>query len=450
MIGDYETLEQKIKDKSAVIGVIGLGYVGLPLAVTFAEAGFEVIGFDSDSSRVRKVNSGESYTVDVSSERLGKTKLLATEAVSALNQVDIALICVPTPFTEAKNPDLQYVRLAGQSIRSTMCKPILVVLESTTYPGSTRADLLPILEDSGNILGDSGKRKLDKDFFLAFSPEMIDPGNKTFNTANTLKAVGGITPKSTYLACLLYDQICSCVIPVSSPEVAELIKVFTNTFRSVNIALVNEMAQLCCRMGVSIWEVIDTAAKKQFGYTPFYPSSGTGGHCIGKDPYYLSHKAMELGFHTRFIELATGINEQMPEYVLGEIMKFLNSRGVVLQGASILVLGVAFKRDIADTRESTSVKLIELMLGQGANVSYNDPLVPELAIFTKGRKVQRWLKSVSLDLMQQFDCVVIATDHSRYLPEEIVRQSKRVYDTRGLTRHIKGAGNVARLGEPLW
>lgn len=431
-------LEQKIRDKSAVIGVIGLGYVGLPLAVTFAEAGFRVIGFDSNADRVRMVNAHKSYTVDVVSERLERLSLQATGDMTHLREVDVVLICVPTPFTEAKNPDLQYVREAGNAIVLRAPQTLLIVLESTTYPGSTRKDLLPLFENDG--------RGLDTDFFLAFSPEMIDPGNKTFNTANTLKAVGGVTPKSTELACLLYSQICSCVVPVSSPEVAELVKVFSNTFRSVNIALVNELAQLCSRMGVSVWEVIDTAAKKQFGYMPFYPGL-VSGHCIPKDPYYLSHKAMELDFHAKFIELAASINEDMPHRVLNDVWRLLNHRGKTLKDSHILVLGVAFKKDIADTRDSGSVKLLKMLSQYGALVYYNDPYVPEIAIqLTSG---EAKLLSVPMTPLSRFDCVVITTDHSCYVPEDIVEQARLVYDVRGLTRHIKGADNVARLGEPI-
>ncbi len=433
-------LEQKIKGKSVVIGVIGLGYVGLPLAVTFAEAGFKVLGFDKDVDKVTKVNSGKSYIVDVDSDRLGHSGLQATTNFALLGQVDAVMICVPTPFTEAKNPDLQFVVAAGDNINRNMRFPQLVVLESTTYPGSTRKDLLPILERGG--------RTLDNAFFLAFSPEMIDPGNNTFNTANTLKVVGGITPRSTELACLLYSQICSCVVQVSSSEAAELVKVFSNTFRNVNIALVNELAQLCSRMGVSVWEVIDAAAKKPFGYMPFYPGPGTGGHCIPKDPYYLSHKAMELNFHARFIELAACINEQMPEYVLGEIMKFLNKHGLALQGTGVLVLGVAFKRDIADTRESTSIKLIELLLQHCPTVAYNDPFVPEIEVGAQDHKTR--MQSVKMAALPHFDLVIVATDHTCYDPEDIVVRSKLVYDTRGITRFAKTKSrNVVRLGEPI-
>jgi UDP-N-acetyl-D-glucosamine dehydrogenase len=434
-------LEQKIRDKTAVVGVIGLGYVGLPLAVTFAEAGFPVIGLDQDISKINKIHSGESYIVDVESARLREAVtrhgMESTSCMSDLDAVDAVMICVPTPFTPAKNPDLQYVISAGRSIARyalSKSRPVLVVLESTTYPGSTRSDLLPVLSDRG---------QLDKDFFLAFSPEMIDPGNKTFGTANIPKIVGGISPESTLLAKLLYKQVCDSVVGVSSPEVAELVKVFTNTFRNVNIALVNELAQLCEKMGVSVWEVADTAAKKPFGFMSFYPGPGPSGHCIPKDPYYLSHKAMELGFHARFIELATHINEQMPEYVLGEVMRAMNTRGAAVRGAQVLVLGVAFKKDIADTRESTAIKLIDLLEQQGANVQYHDPYVP--FVITNSHRYQ----SVDISPVSRFDCVVIATDHTSLDYEGVIRESKLVYDTRGITRFAKVAqDNVYRLGEP--
>lgn len=429
-------LKAKIKNKSARVGIIGLGYVGLPLAAIFSKAGYRVLGIDLNKERVRMVNMGKSYIADVSDDMLKGVR--ATTAIRRIKELDTVCICVPTPLTKTKDPDLSYVIKTAESVASLQNNKMLVVLESTTYPGTTRHELLPIFERYGH--------RLDDDVFLAFSPEMVDPGNQTYNIENMPKIVGGMSKKSTDLACSLYSQITPSVIPVSSSEVAEMVKVFSNVFRNVNIALVNELALLCHRMGISVWEVIDTTAKKPLGYMPFYPGL-VGGHCIGTDPYYLSQKSRELDFHTRFIELSADVNEQMPYYVLGEIMRELDVRGKTLKGARVLVLGVAFKRDVADIRDSGSVKLIELLQRNWADVRYHDPYVPSI-ILDGGQ-----MESVDLfnELLIEFliaDCVVIATDHSCFDAEQIVARSQFVYDIRGMTRHVKFRyNNVVRMGE---
>ena len=429
-------LEKKIRDKSAKVGIVGLGYVGLPLAVAFSQAGFKVLGFDSQQKRVDLVNKGQSYIVDVGSESLSaaiaNNLLEATTDQSRLKEVDAICICVPTPLTRTKEPDLSYVIYESEEISKHLQPGQLVVLESTTYPGTTSEVVLPILERTG--------LKGGQDFYLAYSPERVDPGSKNYNIGNTPKVVGGIDSRSTRLAELLYNQVAEVVVPVSSPEVAEMTKIFENVFRSVNIALVNELTKLCEKMGISVWEVIDAAASKPFGYMPFYPGPGIGGHCIPLDPYYLANKAREYDFHTRFIELAADINEQMPYYVASRIMEALNASGKSLNGARVLVLGVAYKKDVEDVRESPSVKLIQLLREKGASLSYNDPYVGRIQI------AEDILTSVELadELLSLADCVVIATDHSCYDWERIASQSKLIFDTRGATKGLRHS-NIIRM-----
>jgi len=426
----------KIKGKAAKIGIIGLGYVGLPLAVAFAEAAFRVLGFDIQQNRVDLVNKGQSYIADVDSkvlkEVVTKGLLEASTDQSRIKEVNAICICVPTPLTKTKDPELSYVIRESEVVSRYLQKGQLVVLESTTYPGTTREVMLPILEHSG--------LKAGRDFYLAFSPERVDPGSKNYNIRNTPKVVGGMDPKSTKLATLLYSQIVERVVPVSSPEVAEMTKIFENVFRNVNIALVNELAQLCDKMGISVWEVIDAAATKPFGYMPFYPGPGIGGHCIPLDPYYLANKAREYDFHTRFIELAADINEYMPYYVVSRIADAINSKGKGLHGAKVLVLGVAYKRDVEDVRESPSLKLIRLLCGKGATVSYNDPYMASVKISENN------LRSVELtdEQLASADCVVIATDHSCYDYRNIARKAGLVFDTRGATKTLKNK-NIIRL-----
>ena len=433
-------LERNLKDKSAIVGIIGLGYVGLPLAVAFAQAGFKVIGFDILQKRVDLVNQGKSFIGDVSSETMAKLvadrRLQATTDQTRLQEADAICICVPTPLNKTKDPDLSYVINESEEIAKHLHFGQLIVLESTTYPGTTKEVVLPILEKSG--------LKAGKEFYLAHSPERVDPGNKKFSVKNTPKLVGGIDAESTRLAALLYSYVTERVIPVSSAEVAELSKVFENVFRNVNIALVNELASLCENMGISVWEVIDAASSKPFGYMPFYPGPGVGGHCIPIDPYYLSSKAREYDFHTRFIELAAEINERQPYNVVSHVVEALNSSGVSIKGSKLILLGVAFKKDIADTRESPSLELVRLLKRKGADVVYNDPHAPQIKI---GDEI---IDSVELTKtrLAGADCVVIATDHSAYDYRFIVDNARMVFDTRGATRKIDSR-NIIRLGEPM-
>ena len=433
-------LERKLKDKSAIVGIIGLGYVGLPLAVAFAQAGFKVFGFDIQQKRVDLVNQGKSFIGDVSSETMAELvadrRLQATTDQSRLRETDAICICVPTPLNKTKDPDLSYVINESEEIAKHLHVGQLIVLESTTYPGTTKEVVLPILEKSG--------LKAGKEFYLAHSPERVDPGNKKFSVKNTPKLVGGIDAESTRLAALLYSYVTERVIPVSSAEVAELSKVFENVFRNVNIALVNELASLCENMGISVWEVIDAASSKPFGYMPFYPGPGVGGHCIPIDPYYLSSKAREYDFHTRFIELAAEINERQPYNVVSHVVEALNSSGVSIKGSKLVLLGVTFKKDISDTRESPSLELIRLLKRKGADVVYNDPHAPQIKI---GDEI---IDSVELTKtrLADADCVVIATDHSAYDYRFIVANARMVFDTRGATRKIDSR-NIIRLGEPM-
>lgn len=430
--------EEKIRNKTAKVGVIGLGYVGLPLALAFAEAGFKVLGFDLQQKRADLVNQGKSYIAGVSEDNLSfvvsRKFLEATTSQDRLGEVDTICICVPTPLTKTKEPDLSYVIRESEEISERLKPGQLVILESTTYPGTTREIVLPVLERSG--------LKAGSDFYLAFSPERVDPGNRKYAVKNTPKLVGGINQESTRLAELVYKQVADVVVPVSCPEVAEMTKVFENVFRGVNIALVNELAQLCERIGISVWEVIDAASTKPFGYMPFYPGPGVGGHCIPLDPYYLANKARELDFHTRFIELAAEINERMPYYVVSRIMEALNTQGKNLNGAAVLVLGVAYKKDVEDIRESPSLKLIRLLQERGAKVSYNDPYIPQIGL------AQDNLTSVDLaeGELSSVDCVVIATNHSCYDVEQLASSSKLLFDVRGVTRGLNQA-NIVRLGE---
>jgi UDP-N-acetyl-D-glucosamine dehydrogenase len=437
-VNDLRNLESRIRDKSADIGVVGLGYVGLPLALAFAEAGFNVTGIDSDKGRINKIIRGTSYLLDIESRRLKKAtasgRLKATTSQSALRRVDTIIICVPTPLTKTKEPDLTYIVSATNDIARFLRLGHLVILESTTYPGTTREIVLPILESTG--------LKVGVDYFLTFSPERIDPGSRKFTIRNTPKVVGGMEPKSTKLAALLYQHVSDKVLEVSTPEVAEMDKVFENVFRSVNIALVNELAKLCEKMNINVWEVIKSASTKPFGYMPFYPGPGVGGHCIPLDPYYLASKAREYFFHTRFIELAAEINETMPEYIVERIVAALNTRSKSVKGAKILILGVAYKKDIEDVRESPALRVLQLLIEKKATVHYNDPYIPDI------KEGNRRLRSIKLEkkVLSYYDCVVILTDHSCYDLKSIVKDSKLVFDTRGCTVGIDSA-NIIRLGE---
>ncbi len=434
-------LEAKLRDKQAKIGVIGLGYVGLPIAVEFADQGFYTLGIDVDRLKVEKINSGTNYIADVSDSRLKALvesgKLEGTTRYGRIGEMDVMYICVPTPFTPNKEPDISYIESAAKNIAEHLRKDQLVILKSTTFPETTEKVVLPILETSG--------LKVGKDFYLAFSPERIDPGRKDFTTSNTPVVVGGVTEKCTRLACLANEQIIKLIVPVSSPRAAEMTKLLENIFRSVNIALVNELAQLCDRMGnIDVWEVVEAAATKPFGFMPFFPGPGIGGHCILVDPYYLSWKAKEYDFHSDFIELAARTNENMPFYVMDLIIRSLGTSGAPLKSANLLFLGAAFKKDVDDTRNSPALKVMELLLRRGVkNLSYNDPFVPEARINGATLKSQE----LTDDVIKAADCVIITTAHSAYDIENIVKQAKLVVDTRNATKHLRsGQNKIVRLG----
>ncbi len=426
------SLRDKIENRDARVGVIGLGYVGLPLAVGIAEAGFDVYGFDRSESRLDMIRRGESYIGDVSSDRLKATNVYAATMPQGLPFVDVVCVCVPTPITKAHQPDLTFVENVMRDV-AQHCKPgTLVILESTTYPGTTRDVVAPLLARSSNV---------DRLFYIAYSPEMADPGNPDFGLVNTPKIVGGLTEAATELAVLFYSQVVEKVIKVASPEVAEMAKVFSNVFRLVNIALVDEMALLCERMKVSVWDVIDAVGEKPFGFMKFTPGPGVGGHCIPLDPYYLVAKAAEVGFHLRFIETAADITENMPHHVVDGIDRALDQRGKTLSGAAILVLGVAYKPDVADTRESPALEVIKLLQERGAVVSYIDPLVPYFGDLESIGDLED-----EVTAMRLADCVAVITAHRHFDARFIVGQSNLVYDATGFTRGLD-ADNVVRLGE---
>jgi len=423
-------LIRKIQDKSARIGVIGLGYVGLPLAVDKAIAGYEVIGFDIQQKRVDMVNQGVNYIGDVVDDELKEVvrtgKLRATTDYDEIKNLDIVTICVPTPLDKNKQPDLTFIRNSAQEVAKRLHAGMLVVLESTTYPGTTEEEVKPILESTG--------LKCGTDFFLAFSPERVDPGNKLYNVKNTPKVVGGVTPVCTKVAATLYSNVLqSDVFEVSSPKVAELEKLYENTFRNVNIALANELALICDRMGISVWEVIEAASTKPYGFMAFYPGPGLGGHCIPIDPFYLSWKAKEYDYYTKMIETSAVINNAMPEFVVDRVYRILNRFKKPLNGSTILVLGVAYKKDIDDMRESPALKVISLLEKEGSHVIYNDPYIPT---FTLAGKVYNSVP-VTAELLSGVDLVVITTDHSSYDYDLIVERASYVFDTRNATREIE-------------
>ena len=420
-------LEKKIRDGEACVGTVGLGYVGLPLSVEFAEAGLRVTGFDLSEPKVDAVNRGESYIQDVATERVAKlvgaSRLRASTDFGGLSDCDAIVICVPTPLGKTKDPDLSMVVDAAHAIRERLRPGQLVVLESTTYPGTTEELIQPILERTGLKVGES--------VFLAFSPERVDPGNAKYNTRNTPKIIGGVTPDCTAVARLLYSKAIETVIPVSSTRAAEMVKLLENTFRSVNIGLVNEVALMCERLKVDVWEVIEAAASKPFGFMPFYPGPGLGGHCIPIDPLYLSWKLKTLNYRARFIELAGEINSGMPEYVVQRVAGALNEREKSVKGSHILILGVAYKRDVDDVRESPALDVLNLLESRGAHVSYNDPHVPELKADGTTLRSQELLPAV-----READLVVIVTDHSAYPYRDIVDAARVVVDTRNATKGI--------------
>ena len=436
MTSTAEALTQRLA-ATPIVGLIGLGYVGLPLAVAFAESGATVIGLDVDPTRVARVRAGESFVEDVPTSTLAGLvtagRLTATDDVAALKDVDAILICVPTPLGKSKEPDISYIVSAAHAVAGVIRRGQLVVLESTTYPGTTQEILLPRFQARGLRAGE--------DFFLAFSPERIDPGNRRYTLREIPKVVGGLTPACLELAATLYARITRQVVPVSGPETAEMVKLFENTFRSVNIALVNEFAIMCRRLGISVWEVIGAAATKPFGFMPFYPGPGLGGHCLPSDPHYLSWRVRLEGYEPRFIAFADEINRQMPTYVVQLVTDALNERGRAVRGARILALGVAYKANVADTRDSPAIEILQTLLTKGAAAVYHDPFVPSLTLERTTLESIAWRDA---DLAGR-DLVLILTPHNGYDWGAIVREARLVIDTRNATADVLPAPHVIRL-----
>lgn len=427
-------LAEKIRSRTARVGIVGLGYVGLPLAVEFANAGFQVTGIDLSESKVERVNAGESYIADIPSAVVQKLisakKLRATTDFSAVRELDTINICVPTPLRKTKDPDMSYIVSACQEIAKYFHPGMLAILESTTYPGTTDELVLPMLERPGWRVG--------QDFFLCFSPERVDPGNPKYHTANIPKVVGGVTAACTEMGRLFYSQALHTVVPVSSTQVAEMVKLLENTFRMINIGLANEMALMCDRMDINVWEVIEAAATKPFGFMPFYPGPGLGGHCIPIDPFYLSWKTKQAGIEARFIELAGYINGQMPHFVVDKVQNALNDHGKPVKGSRIHIMGVAYKRDIEDVRESPALDIMLLLKRRGATLSYSDPHVPHL-------------KLDGLDLYSEAeekgaiaDCAVVVTDHSAFDYRKLAKTARLIVDTRNALKGVV-ADNIVRL-----
>ena len=430
-----QTLEEKILSRTARVGIIGLGYVGLPLAMEFARAGFSVTGIDIEPTKVARLNRGESYVQDVGADVLGalveSRKFRATTDFSVISELDTINIAVPTPLRKTKDPDMSYIVSACQAIAKYFGPGKLVILESTTYPGTTDELVLPMLERPGLKVGEQ--------FFLCFSPERVDPGNAQFQTANIPKVVGGITPACTRLGALFYSQALETVVPVSSTSVAEMVKLLENTFRMINIGLVNEMALMCDRMDINVWEVIDAAATKPFGFMPFYPGPGLGGHCIPIDPFYLSWKTKQTGIEARFIELAGYINGQMPHFVVDKVQNALNDHSKPLRGSHVHILGVAYKRNIGDVRESPALDIILLLERRGARITYSDPYVPVLQLDGHQLTAQD-----DIEQSGQADCVVVVTDHAGFDYAAILERAKLVVDTRNALKN-HSSPKVVRL-----
>jgi UDP-N-acetyl-D-glucosamine dehydrogenase len=432
-MGQADELKQRLASNRASVGVIGLGYVGLPLALTMVEAGKRVVGLDVDGAKVERLGAGQSYIRHIAASRIvaAGERFRATSDFRALEGCDAVIVCVPTPLTEGREPDLSYVSKTAETIAEHLRPGQLVVLESTTYPGTTEEVMQPILERGGLRVG--------RDYHLAFSPEREDPGNPRFNTKSIPKLVGGVTAECGEVARALYGSFLEKVVVVSSARVAESAKLLENIYRSINIALVNELKMLFERMGIDVWEVIEAAGTKPFGFTPFYPGPGLGGHCIPIDPFYLTWKARHYDFSTRFIELAGEVNTGMPYWVVEKVVEALNQGGKAINGAKVLVLGMAYKKDVDDLRESPSLKVIEILESRGAEVSYNDPYVPSL----RARKLRHYetfeLDSVELteSLVAEADCVLIATDHTAYDYDWIVQHARCVVDTRNATKSVR-------------
>lgn len=427
-----EELSKAIEQKRARIGIVGLGYVGLPLALRFAEVGFPVLGIDVDPEKIERIKDGISYIPDVSFKPSIQGSFRASTDVSLLEETDAAIICVPTPLSKTRDPDLSLVLEAGRTIARRLHSGQLIVLESTTYPGTTREVLLPMMQEKGLRVGE--------DFFLAYSPERVDPGNDSFTLSNTPKVIAGITHSCLHLAQMLYSQIVDKVVSVSSTDTAEMVKLLENTFRSINIALVNEFAIMCHRLGLDVWEIINAAASKPFGFMPFYPGPGLGGHCIPVDPHYLSWKLKLLAYKARLIELADEINREMPRFVVEKVTEALNREQKSVKGSKILILGVAYKRDSGDVRESPALDVMKLLHEKGGEISYHDPHASQLSF------ENQLLHSVSLGArsLSSSDVVVVLTDHTQFNPQEIVECSRLVIDTRNLTRGIQSQ-KIVRL-----
>lgn len=436
-----DQLKTKIQQRQARVGIIGLGYVGLPLALLYSEQKFQVTGFDIDARKIETLNKGGSYIYRILGDEIQAAKadgFSATSDYAQLSAMDAIIICVPTPLNEYHEPDLSFITGTAHSIAPQLRAGQLVILESTTYPGTTEEVVVPILEqeNKSGLKAARNAAPTGNEFFVAFSPEREDPGNTTVARRDIPKVVGGLNAQASELACALYGAIFQRTVPVSSPAAAEMTKLLENIYRCVNIALVNELKLLCLRMGLDIWEVIAAASTKPFGFQPFYPGPGLGGHCIPVDPFYLSWKAKEYDFRTRFIELAGEINVNMPYHVLASVSGALNRHKKSLNGARVLVLGVAYKKDIDDLRESPALTIIELLQKDGAQVSYHDPYFPFIG---KGRKYDLQMKCAELKNLDQYDCVVIVTDHSDYDFPRIVQEAQLVVDTRNATRGIKSA-----------
>jgi UDP-N-acetyl-D-glucosamine dehydrogenase len=422
-----------MKRHEARVAVIGIGYVGLPLVVEMAHAGFSVVGYDKSAEKVRLCNAGESYIGDIPNDVLAPLvksgKVSATTDPDCLTKADVVVICVPTPLNKTKDPDNSFIMAAAEDLGPRLHKDMLIVLESTTFPGFTREVLVPKLEESGLEVG--------KDIFVAFSPERVDPGNTRFQTKNTPKVVGGATPACTEAVRTMYSEVLEKIIPVSSTDAAEMCKLLENTFRAVNIGLVNEVAIMCEKLGLDSWEVIDAAATKPFGFMPFYPGPGIGGHCIPLDPHYLSWKLKTLKYQARFIELADSINSGMPHHVITRLADALNDREKALKGSKVLVLGVAYKRDINDERESPALDIIELLKERGVNVAYHDPYIPEVDVG------HYKLKSVPFENLGGYDACVIVTDHRAVDYRRLVNEAKLVFDTRNATKAVRSGAKAA-------
>jgi len=431
-----EKIEKLIKDRKARIGIVGMGYVGLPLAVEFAKGGFPVTGFEVDSQKVRDLKAGVSYIGDVPTKEvaaLNKQGLLTgTLDFSLLKKMDAVIICVPTPLRKSKDPDVSYIISSVKEARKYLKRGQLIVLESTTYPGTTKELVKPMLEQGGLVAG--------RDFYLAFSPERVDPGNPKYGVKNTPKVVGGLTPACTRLAGALYAAVIDKVLLVSSTEAAELVKLLENTFRAVNIGMINEMALMCNKLGLDVWEVINAAASKPFGFMPFYPGPGIGGHCIPLDPHYLGWKMKTLNFEPRFIELAGAINSSMPGHVVSRLGELLNTKGKALSKSKILMVGMAYKPDIADHRESPAHDVLILLEKTGARADYYDPYVSETDLEGETRRSRK----DALKKIKEYDCVMIVTPHSCIDYADIVKRARLVFDTRNATKGLKGK-NLFRL-----